>query len=325
MENLKLSDNIENETFSITLTRTNTLSASDQNLFASQNAPPRHAIDYFCDSCGRDNRNFTSVYEKEYHDRSCRNRNLGDKKRTFCVECGEYGSIGLDIASSPDAQLPICGHNQNTTTGQFCILCGIDTDILGNFAEAHRTSCRGTGSVIKPFCPFCGDRLVSDDYTGEVSELIRDHRAECSTEGHNRRKRARSPTPPRQSFVSRLTRPVPLKSSQPAAIIRVDAGAERGRPQKQAKKRASAVKKRKEKAVEDTHRRRAPSPDWAVVLGDPDPSFVPDNNYYCSKCLRRVSKPNRRRNATATINVEHEYLVRHDKMTTCVSHLLRLS
>ncbi|OAR02855.1 hypothetical protein LLEC1_05810 [Akanthomyces lecanii] len=75
-----------------------------------------------------------------------------------------------------------------------------------------------------------------------------------------------------------------------------DSESERGRPRRRQKK---VVAQNVEKAARGPERRAA-SPDWNVVLGEPDPSFVPDNKYYCSKCLRRVPKANRKR------NVKHE-------------------
>lgn len=40
--------------------------------------------------------------------------------------------------------------------------------------------------------------------------------------------------------------------------------------------------------------RRLPSPDWRKKLGDDDPSFVPSEEYYCSKCFRKAPKKHKR-------------------------------
>ncbi|KAF7553927.1 hypothetical protein G7Z17_g3293 [Cylindrodendrum hubeiense] len=39
-----------------------------------------------------------------------------------------------------------------------------------------------------------------------------------------------------------------------------------------------------------TRRRRAESPDWNELLGPEDPNFEPDENMYCSKCLRKAPR-----------------------------------
>ncbi|TQV98437.1 hypothetical protein IF1G_02517 [Cordyceps javanica] len=56
--------------------------------------------------------------------------------------------------------------------------------------------------------------------------------------------------------------------------------------------------------------RRPASPDWNVVLGEPEPFFVPDNSYYCSKCLRRVPEASRRYNAKHAPDTGKEYSVK---------------
>ncbi|ATY64927.1 hypothetical protein A9K55_005232 [Cordyceps militaris] len=93
--------------------------------------------------------------------------------------------------------------------------------------------------------------------------------------------------------------PCSLKEDQPDATF-VDS--ERGR----SRKRQSAVQRQKAKGPSPLRRRPA-SPDWNVVLGEPDPSFVPDHGFFCSRCLRRVPEANRRHTAKQVSAVENEY------------------
>lgn len=84
-----------------------------------------------------------------------------------------------------------------------------------------------------------------------------------------------------------------------------DSESERGRSRRRQKKAAAQNMSGTARGPE----RRAASPDWNVVLGGPDPSFVPDNKYYCSKCLRRVPKVNRKRNVKQEPSPGEDYKV----------------
>lgn len=84
-----------------------------------------------------------------------------------------------------------------------------------------------------------------------------------------------------------------------------DSESERGRSRRRQKKVAAQNMANTARGPE----RRSASPDWNAVLGEPDPSFVPDNKYYCSKCLRRVPKANHKRNVKQEPGTGEDYKV----------------
>ena len=102
---------------------------------------------------------------------------------------------------------------------------------------------------------------------------------------------------------------------------KADAETERGRPRSRISKgkqpvtpvkkaRSSLPKTRNKRKANQGKRQRSPSPDWNKELGEPDPGFVPDNSYYCSKCLRRVPKSTRPGRGQAMTTLKEEIEVR---------------
>lgn len=299
----KILSSSSDETVVIALTQHECLAGEVAPDFGTD-APAPCRVEIFCDSCGRDNRNFTSIYEKEYHERTCQGQILGTKGQTFCADCGDYNVDGQQ------GQNRVCGHDPNRAIGQFCILCGIDTSLLGQFADLHRSSCRGHGSATRPFAPCCGRRLCSDDDTSDRQALIGAHRGNCNpTSKIEVVAKSQGQTPLTGTVPSPIA-PSPASSEDyhPDAESS-DSEPERGRSRERQKK---AVSKKNNKANKVPDRRPA-SPDWSHVLGEPDPSFVPDNSYYCSKCLRRVPKANRRRNGRKAVEIGEEYKVKQSQ------------
>lgn len=301
------------ETVAIALTQNGGL-ADEVATGNTDSAAACHLDDFFCDCCGRDKRTFTCIYEKDYHETICRGEKASANDGVFCVECGD--------CDNTQGQGRACGHQPSGTSGQFCILCGIDTDRFSHYADMHRSSCRGQGSSTRPFCPHCGDRLWSNDDTSDHQALISAHRAQCN------------PTPKIQVIVKSLDqpppakpRPLPLEPSPASSedywpdVAASDSDSERGRPRKRQKKVAARNRKKAARGPE----RRPASPDWNVVLGEPDPTFVPDNKYYCSKCLRRVPKANRRRNAKQAPGTEEDYKVNKNGNLFVLNNLLTFS
>lgn len=157
--------------------------------------------------------------------------------------------------------------------------------------------------------PDSSDRLWLSDDTSEVRAWIDAHPVQYKqTPRHNLLSDSldqltledSAPLPPEPL-------PCSLKEDLPDATL-VDC--ERGR----SRKRQSPVERQKAKGP-SPFRRRPASPDWNVVLGEPDPSFVPDHGYFCSRCLRRVPEANRRHTAKQVSAVENEYKVRIEKTT----------
>ncbi|KAF4959576.1 hypothetical protein FGADI_1643 [Fusarium gaditjirri] len=64
-------------------------------------------------------------------------------------------------------------------------------------------------------------------------------------------------------------------------------------------------------------RRRAKSPDWVKKLGPEDPNFDPDDNMYCSKCLRKVPKKRSKSPNHSPIGRDAEVEAHTDKRRCC--------
>ncbi|KAF5977705.1 transaldolase [Fusarium bulbicola] len=64
-------------------------------------------------------------------------------------------------------------------------------------------------------------------------------------------------------------------------------------------------------------RRRAKSPDWVKKLGPGDPRFDPDDDMYCSKCLRKVPKTQSKSSNHPTISRDAEVEAHTDKKRCC--------
>ncbi|KAJ3491893.1 hypothetical protein NLG97_g5505 [Lecanicillium saksenae] len=295
---LKMHANSSAETVVISLTQRGD-GADEVTPDIGENAPARHPVGFFCNSCGRDNRNFICSYEKEYHERICGDPALDSNYHNFCVDCGDC---------NPDNQRGrprACGHEPNRAIGQFCILCGIDTSLLGEFADLHRSSCRGTGSSARPYDPFHGAHLLSNDDTSNQQATISADQAQRNA-------------PRKIQLVTKSPEQTPLSETIPSLFVpspassedyrpgedSSDAESERGRSRTRQNRAVTTLKNRK--ANKDP-RRRQDSPDWNVVLGEAEPSFVPDNSYYCSKCLRRVPKANRRLSGRSATEIGEEY------------------
>ncbi|KAF5025852.1 hypothetical protein F66182_2074 [Fusarium sp. NRRL 66182] len=65
------------------------------------------------------------------------------------------------------------------------------------------------------------------------------------------------------------------------------------------------------------HRRRATSPDWAKKLGPEDPDFDPDDDMYCSKCLRKAPKRRSKSPNHSPVGREKEIESHTDKTRCC--------
>ncbi|KAF4983523.1 hypothetical protein FZEAL_1058 [Fusarium zealandicum] len=65
------------------------------------------------------------------------------------------------------------------------------------------------------------------------------------------------------------------------------------------------------------HRRRARSPDWIKELGPSDPDFDPDDDMYCSKCLRKAPKRRGRSPHRHPMGREKELEFHTDKTRCC--------
>ncbi|KAJ6786808.1 hypothetical protein PWT90_03859 [Aphanocladium album] len=294
---LKILSNSSAETVVVALTQRGDM-ADESTPAIGENAPARHPVEFFCDSCGRDNRNFTCNYEKEYHERVCGEKDTDPKYHNFCVDCGDYDP------DNRQGRVGTCGHQPNRAIGQFCILCGIDTSLLGQFGDLHRSSCRGTGSSARPYCPYRGDQLYSNDDTGDHQALTSAHQASCSPAAKPQVLfKSSDQTPLGETLPSPF---VPSPTSSEDYHPDEDSSeveSERGRSRTRQKKAATRKNSKASKGPE----RRPASPDWSTLLGEPDPSFVPDNSYYCSKCLRRVPKANRRLSGKKAAEIGEEY------------------
>ncbi|KAF4337425.1 hypothetical protein FBEOM_8702 [Fusarium beomiforme] len=64
-------------------------------------------------------------------------------------------------------------------------------------------------------------------------------------------------------------------------------------------------------------RRRANSPDWVKKLGKEDPSFDPDDDMYCSKCLRKAPKKRSKSPNRSPIGRDNEVKAHTDKKRCC--------
>lgn len=300
----KLIESTTAEDITIELMQTSISGGDDTTPVRTTAGPALQPIELFCGACGRDKRNFTCMQEKNYHDRMCRSGDFVGANCLFCIECGEYVWPTEEEAAKHGKPYRNCSHWPSHAVERYCGLCGIDILHLGKLDGLHRASCRGCGNASRPFCAYCGDRIVEDDSTSDRQALFDAHIASCSAKPSLKVvHRILAPSPAGEPPSPVVPSPVSSNDYQPDDDADSGSDVERGRSKKRQQKRDAA--KRDKAAVR--HERRAPSPDWIALLGNEDSSFVPNNSFYCSKCLRRVPKANRRRGDK---DAEQEYKVR---------------
>ncbi|KAK2678990.1 hypothetical protein RAB80_004171 [Fusarium oxysporum f. sp. vasinfectum] len=160
--------------------------------------------------------------------------------------------------------------------------------------------------------------------TQEIESAVESHSEAASTVSRGRRRNTKAQEEP----------PETTASSTEAQVSEAQSSVARGRAQS---KKARKTRRTGEKDGEyeddgyetDDHdeepneqgrkpfRRRAKSPDWVKKLGPEDPDFDPNEDMYCSKCLRKVPKKRSKSPNHSPIGRDAEVEAHTDKRRSC--------
>lgn len=306
------------------------LTKKDRESFLPQLRRPvqlQDRLESFCEFCGRDRTTFLNQFERDYHDRLCRPTTFCGARCTFCTICGEprWDSKEDAIRSQlSTGGLCVCSHEVSATGGGFCKDCGLDTCKLQEHSSQHAIACRGYSARNGIFCAYCGIKLLEDGEQDVLAPHLKEHRLKCYQRTISLRNeemfgdiddRIAEPPSPEPSDSSTKSGSV-YTASEDDGEPEAERGRSRSRISKEkrpdvtiSESQASVPKSGQKTGNSGKKRQRSPSPDWNEVLGEPQPGFVPGNNHYCSKCLRKVPKSTRRGRGEAKSTIEEEIKV----------------
>lgn len=298
-------------------------------------------MEAYCEYCGRCCSSFANQFERDYHDRLCKPTTFNGAKCTFCVVCGEPRWKSTEDAIKSQLStggLCACSHPETNISGDYCKDCGLDLVRLPLNRSHHALLCKGFGNQYGVFCAYCGEKLLKKGEQDVCAPHLKEHRIKCyrrifmlrleEKDGIEEKGGVYGKVEELDFFDTEPPSPLPSDSATDFGSVyksdgdeNSDAETDRGRPRSRinkgkqpaapAKKARSSLPKTSNKNVaNEGNRQRSPSPDWNEVLGEAEPDFVPDNSYYCSKCLRRVPKSTRPGRGQAMTTLAEEIEVR---------------